>query len=78
MSDRLEEIKERYSANGQVEDDAVNDRLLDLGTWPITEDIRWLISEVERIREENDRLKRFEDEVINMIKDINRERMNEQ
>jgi hypothetical protein len=36
MTDRLGEIKKRYCSDGQVEDDKVNDRLLDLGTWPIT------------------------------------------
>lgn len=56
MSDRLEDIKKRYSTDGQVEDDTVNDRLLDLGTWPITEDIGWLISEVERLRSDNEQL----------------------
>lgn len=54
MSDRLEEIEERYSSNGKIDDDEINESVMNFGPIPLTEDMRWLISEVERLRAEND------------------------
>jgi hypothetical protein len=62
VSDRLEEIKKRYCSDGQIEDDTVNDLLLDLGTWPITQDINWLIGETERLITENEQ----QEKIINI------------
>jgi hypothetical protein len=43
-----------------------------------SDDIDWLISEVDRLREENEQLKRFENGVLKLFEDVKRERVGNQ